>query len=152
MADNVDHDTRTIDGKDTFHGMGMIAAFTPGHQSNVSIVRSKATIEDVRAIGQVEIFTYSKKVVGHSLRYEKLPEFKYDDDFLHTELLLKITWSLRTTRPSWSGTMQLINHGSNSGNNNNLPVPIAVYGLDNYLIQILQLNFIKKLQKTCYID
>lgn len=115
MADNVDHDTRTIDGKGTFHGMGMIAAFTPGRRSNESIVRSKATIEDVRAIGQVEILPYSNKVVGQGLRYEKLPEFTYEDDFLHTELLLKITWSLRTTRPSWSGIMQLINQGSHPG-------------------------------------
>jgi len=29
IADNVDHNTRTLDGKDTFHGMGIIAAVTP---------------------------------------------------------------------------------------------------------------------------
>ena len=27
-ADNVDHNLRTLDGKDTFHGMGMIAAIS----------------------------------------------------------------------------------------------------------------------------
>lgn len=94
----------------------MIAAFTPGCQSVNSIVRTKATIEDVRAIGQVEILPYSNKVVGNGLCYEGLPEFQYDDDFIHTELLLKTTWSLRTTRPSWSGIMQLINQGSHPGN------------------------------------
>lgn len=95
--------------------MGMIAAFTPGHQSNKSIVRSKATIEDVRAIGRVEILPYSNKVVGNGLSYEGLSRCEYDDDFLHTELLLKITWSPQTIRPSWSGIMQLINDGSHSG-------------------------------------
>ena len=29
VADNVDHNIRTIDGKNTFHGMGIIATITP---------------------------------------------------------------------------------------------------------------------------
>lgn len=33
VADNVDHNIRTLDGNDTFHGMGMIAAITPGTNS-----------------------------------------------------------------------------------------------------------------------
>ena len=34
VGDNVDHNIITIDGKGTFHGMGMIAALTPKKQSN----------------------------------------------------------------------------------------------------------------------
>ena len=30
VADNVDHNTRTLDGTGTFHGMGIIATITPG--------------------------------------------------------------------------------------------------------------------------
>ena len=30
MADNIDHNTQTPDGLNTFHGMGMIKAVTPG--------------------------------------------------------------------------------------------------------------------------
>ena len=30
MADNVDHNLRTLDGNDTFHGMGLIVTVTPG--------------------------------------------------------------------------------------------------------------------------
>lgn len=115
MADNIDHDTRTINGKGTFHGMGMIAALTPGNRTVKPIVRSNATIADVRAIGQVNILPYSKKLAGNGLCYQKLSEFEYDGDFLHTELLLKLTWSLRSSRPSWSGIMQLINHDSHPG-------------------------------------
>ena len=29
VADNVDHNIKTLDGNNTFHGMGMIAAITP---------------------------------------------------------------------------------------------------------------------------
>ena len=31
-ADNVDHNSRTLDGHNTFHGMGMIVVITPEHQ------------------------------------------------------------------------------------------------------------------------
>ena len=38
-ADNVDHNIITIDGKGTFHGMGMIVALTPGKQTKRIIPR-----------------------------------------------------------------------------------------------------------------
>ena len=38
-ADNVDHNIVTLDGKGTFHGMGMIAAITPGKQVSRTIQR-----------------------------------------------------------------------------------------------------------------
>ena len=38
-ADNVDHNIVTLDGKRTFHGMGMIAAITPGKQVSRTIQR-----------------------------------------------------------------------------------------------------------------
>ncbi|XP_037043653.1 uncharacterized protein LOC119079700 [Bradysia coprophila] len=123
VADNIDHDTRTIDGKGTFHGMGIIAAFTPGQSSKV-VVRSKATIEDVKAVGQIEVLPYSNKPVGHGMCYEDVPELKYEDDFLPTTLLLNTTWLLRTTRPSWSGIMQLISHGSHPGNSSIKVLPM----------------------------
>ena len=42
-ADNVDHNIMTIDGKSTFHGMGMIATVTPGVQFRYSVTRKKIT-------------------------------------------------------------------------------------------------------------
>jgi len=38
VADNVDHNIISLDGKGTFHGMGMIAAITPGQQVNHMIL------------------------------------------------------------------------------------------------------------------
>lgn len=48
VADNVDHNIRTLDGLGTFHGMGMIAAITPGIRSRQQIPRVKATSLDVQ--------------------------------------------------------------------------------------------------------
>ena len=38
-ADNVDHTIVTLDGKGTFHGMGMIAALTPGSHASYTILK-----------------------------------------------------------------------------------------------------------------
>ena len=41
VGDNVDHNILTIDGKGTFHGMGIIAILTPGHNTKLTIHRRK---------------------------------------------------------------------------------------------------------------
>ena len=43
-ADNVDHNVLTIDGRGTFHGMGMIGAMTPG-QNTKRIIPRRNTLE-----------------------------------------------------------------------------------------------------------
>eukprot|EP00794_Sanderia_malayensis_P021141 gene21141-23219_t len=43
VADNVDHNTRTLDGTSTFHGMGMIAVATPKISGHKVIPRVKIT-------------------------------------------------------------------------------------------------------------
>ena len=40
-GDNMDHNIITLDGKGTFHGMGMIAAITPGKQVSQGIPQQK---------------------------------------------------------------------------------------------------------------
>ena len=42
-ADNVDHNTRTLDGLGSYHGMGMIGAFTPRRDIMRKIPRRKLT-------------------------------------------------------------------------------------------------------------
>ena len=49
-ADNVDHNIGTIDGKNTFHGMGMIAAVTPNLLPPGKIVRKKQQATDLKTI------------------------------------------------------------------------------------------------------
>ena len=54
-ADNVDHNSRTLDGHDTFHGMGMIAVVTPGTKFSRNVTRRKVSSEEISATGKVEI-------------------------------------------------------------------------------------------------
>ena len=56
VADNVDHNIRTLDGTGTFHGMGMAAAVTPTIRSRRSIKRDEtATAEHVKAVGRIPL-------------------------------------------------------------------------------------------------
>lgn len=55
VADNVDHNLCTLDGKGTFHGMGMISIESATENSHVKrIPRINATIDDVKKVNGVE--------------------------------------------------------------------------------------------------
>ncbi|KAL8566075.1 hypothetical protein ACOMHN_045250 [Nucella lapillus] len=55
MADNVDHDTATLDGRGTFHGMGIIASVTPGVKAARRVPRRDVSLKDIKAIGKIKI-------------------------------------------------------------------------------------------------
>ena len=55
MADNVDHNLRTLDGNDTFHGMGLIVTVTPGTKQTQVILWRKVNPTEVLACGQIQI-------------------------------------------------------------------------------------------------
>ena len=54
-TDNVDHNISTLDGNNTFHGMGMIAAVTPATKSINPILRAKVNPHDISMVGRVPI-------------------------------------------------------------------------------------------------
>ena len=54
-ADKVDHNKITIDGRNTFHGMGMIATGTLGPKSRFHVPRITVPTEDICSIGHVKI-------------------------------------------------------------------------------------------------
>ena len=57
VADNVDHNIDTIDGNNTFHGMGIIACATPGKQkSPKEIPRVEVTTEKLISIGHINVY------------------------------------------------------------------------------------------------
>jgi hypothetical protein len=54
-ADNVDHNLITLDGQNTFHGMGMIAALTPGNFQRPAIPRKKVLPGALKAVSSIPI-------------------------------------------------------------------------------------------------
>ena len=113
-ADNVDHNVRTIDGHNTFHGMGMIAAITPGTAvQKQPIPRAKVTFADVALIGKVQIRYYkeeSREMV--EIVYQKLTNLRAQNHSQNLDLLWKTSIMLGSPRPAWSGMMQFVHKGN----------------------------------------
>ena len=72
IADNVDHNVRTLDGNDTFHGMGMVATVTPGTKPTSCVPRRKVSPQNISASGKVEIHPPSEPRLAQA-------EIKYND-------------------------------------------------------------------------
>ena len=101
VADNVDHIIGTLDGRNTFHGMDIIASVTPKFATctSKSVPRVKASTEDLVAIGKVNIHFYRQS--GNrmeELKYRKLMDLSnIEDTSEEFEFLLKISqdhWNL----------------------------------------------------------
>ena len=116
VADNADHNVRTLDGLGTFHGMGIIAALTPGMKHEKPVPRIPVSAKDLTAVGKIDIHYYSKPLHGMvSMTYLDLPTIWYSDTTWKLDLLWKVAWPLRTPRPGWSGMMQAVSQGSHPG-------------------------------------
>ena len=101
VADNVDHNIKTLDRTGTFHGMGMAAAVTPAIRSSRSIKRDEtATAEHVKAVGRIPLKVFNSPTTELKLiiAYELLNKSSTVVSSL-TDLLWKISWLLRSPRP-----------------------------------------------------
>lgn len=125
IADNVDHNVRTIDGFNTFHGMGIIATVTPGTISRQSIPKINVTSADVAAVGRLNIRYYQQFAKGMgSLQYTELPEMQVHDKTANADILWKTSWILRPSRPSWNGFMQMVHEGGHPGQSSVVFMPM----------------------------
>ncbi len=79
VADNVDHNTRTLDGMNTLHGMGMIQAVTPAESKSYTIPRINKKAAELALQGKINICYYKSNVVLNSFTYHKLPEIESKD-------------------------------------------------------------------------
>ena len=117
VADNIDHDSRTIDVCCTFHGMGIIATVKP--KSDVASVvtrRENVSRDDIADVGRISIKQFTSAGDGlESLRYESLPITSREDCESLVNLLWKTYLPLRYPSPAWFGFMQMIYKGNQPG-------------------------------------
>ncbi len=131
VADNVDHNVATLDGRDTFHGMGMIAVSAP--TSDMVELRARAIkrlakmpVSDLSLDNIVPIIPYQtpKKPGLASLHFKPLIELSVPytlPQSINMDTLWHIGWMERDAqlrpRPQWSGFMQTlynVNHDSSA--------------------------------------
>ena len=55
VADNVDHNINTLDGLNTFHGMGMIRVCTPAASESKVIRRIEVSSEEIIRLAQIKV-------------------------------------------------------------------------------------------------
>ena len=112
-ADNVDHNSCTLDGKNTFHGMGMLAAVTPATKFRCVIPRKTVTTEEIRNAGRVEIVYGPDSSKGlANFFYKPLQGFVHNDPTADFDVIWKTSLLFGKPRPSWSGTMEHVHKGS----------------------------------------
>lgn len=107
-ADNADHNSRTLDGKDTFHGMGMVAAVTPGTSHSHPVPRRKSIDPtEIAAAGNVQIVGPTEPRRPFTLLYKNTVIREVPDPCSHINLLWKMSMLFDCdARTNWSGMMQ----------------------------------------------
>lgn len=117
VADNVDHNVCTIDGHATFHGMGMIAAVTPGGHFSRTVKRAVVTSDDVIRAAKINVTHWNQPHDLNKVEYKSilgsLAPVKPESIILDT--LWKLSPFVKQRRPSWSGFMEMAQHGEHPG-------------------------------------
>lgn len=125
VADNVDHNLRTLDGHNTFHGMGMIACVTPGNFSNKPIMRKVISSDDLISSGRIDISFYRRPETAKLLvSLSDLTTFTVSDNSIKLNFLAQVTWPLRKPGPEWSGLMQMVRKGDYPGKSSVVFLPM----------------------------
>lgn len=115
VADNVDHNLRTIDGLNTFHGMGIIAVVTPKVKTSKLMPKVQVTSKDLIEIGNIEIYTFRNRRKSSALKFETLPYFEAANTVSAFDMLWQCAWLLKPHRPFWNGYMQMVHKGEHAG-------------------------------------
>lgn len=124
VADNIDHDTRTLDGKNTFHAMGMISAHTPAIIHNRTIQRTKPRIEDIRAKASIQIHQYLGEATDKNIFFNDISSLLIVKPTSNMDVLANVTWNPQSERPFWSGLMQSVHAGDHPGKSSLTILPI----------------------------
>lgn len=120
-ADNVDHNTVTIDGENTFHGMGIIAVATPLSTDMLPqeplVKRSTKRLKVNQLIKNkgIPIIPYNGPSVRDLPKFTFVPLQELQVSFtlprgLSSDMLWQISWILDVFQTQWSGFMSLIDN------------------------------------------
>lgn len=143
VADNADHDIATIDGRNTFHGMAIIAAVTPTMRKDKKIPRKDVHLKEIVSLGKIRICPYISETEARStLLYGRLNNPKAKESFLMSDLLWKVSPLTRTPRPLWNGYMQMIAQGQHPGKSSIIFLPMIDLNPNDLTCIYSTLNFV----------
>lgn len=122
IADNADHNTQTLDGHGTFHGMAILAAITPEVKTKKTIPKRKTSNDEI-LVSKIDIRFY-RALPPLALVYEDLPNIQANDRTHNLDILWKTSWFLKNPRPGWQGTMQMVHKGYHHGKSSLVMFPM----------------------------
>ncbi|KAJ8018289.1 hypothetical protein HOLleu_43798 [Holothuria leucospilota] len=112
VADNVDHNVRTLDGHGSFHGMGIIAGITPGIENETRVERVSVTGKVRISLGTINISYYTRKQCSlPDLTFKEILDVKGNDPTWKLDFLWKITRPVKSPTPA---LMIVLNEPDNS--------------------------------------
>lgn len=103
VADNVDHNIRTLDGNDTFHGMGIIASVTPETKHSQLVPRRKVNLDDLCTTQCIQHQGSPSQAV--EIKYNSIVIKEVQDPTANLDILWKTSLLFGLSRPAWSGMM-----------------------------------------------
>ena len=143
VGDNVDHNLATLDGSNTFHGMGMIAAITPGIKNELAIPKAKVSSADIINKSNIEVTYFKAKQIPKDTTFTKLMLNSIGADRTHNmDILWKIGWFLKPLRPLYNGFMQTTMSGEHPGKSSIAFLPIIDMPASNESCILTTLHFI----------
>ena len=149
IADNVDHNVRTLDGRDTFHGMGMVAAVTPATTQANRVPTRNVTQEEVAKAGKVEIKPPSDgRLEELNIVYNDVLSITVQDPTANLDVLWKTSLLLSAERPAWSGLMQAVHEGNHTGKSSVLFLPMIDMTPSDVTCVMSTLNFVSRHAKS----
>ena len=126
IADNKDHNAKTLDGEKGVHMMGQMGAITPAAPIKKQIRRNKISLDVIRKIGHHNmVFQKDPKSFLKLLKFTSVRPVV--DDVLNTkvDVLWQVSMYASRPRPMWSGYMLAIHQGqTNPGPSSQLFLPM----------------------------
>ena len=146
---DVDHNVRTLDGRDTFHGMGMVAAVTPATTQANRVPRRNVTQEEVAKAGKVEIKPPSDgRLEELNIVYNDVLSITVQDPTANLDVLWKTSLLLSAECPAWSGLMQAVHEGNHTGKSSVLFLPMIDMTPSDVTCVMFTLNFVSRHAKS----
>jgi hypothetical protein len=92
----VDHNIRSLDGYEIFHGIGIIAASTPDAKTERVVPRLNPSIGEINSLAKINIRFYKEQSNAfRALWFEILEQREIANDSWKIDLLSKVCWSLK---------------------------------------------------------
>lgn len=82
-----DHNIRTLDGNDTFHGMGIIASVTPGTKHSQLVPRRKVNSDDLCTTGRIQIQHQGSPSQAVEIKYHSIVIKEVQDPTANLDIL-----------------------------------------------------------------